>query len=506
MPGKSKSEYFGDIHRAQWKTKTGFILAAIGSAVGLGNIWRFSYLCYDKGGGAFLIPYFIALIVVGIPLMILEFGLGHREKGSAPKSFYKLSPKWEWLGWWAVIFVMFGIVMYYSVIISWCFNYLFYSVNLSWGADPNSFFFKEFLGISSGPGSFGGIRPSILFGLIVIWFFNWIIVFFGVEKGIERATKILMPLLMVLTIILVIWSVNLPGAGKGIAKYLRPDFSLLKDPGVWIAAFSQIFFTLSLGFGIMIAYASYLPRKTDITGSAYIASVGNCIYSLFAGFAVWGTLGYMATTRNVPIEEVVEESIGLAFVAYPKAISLIPSFSGVFGVVFFSILVFAGLSSSISIIEAFTSSVLDKFHYSRKQVVSVLCFLGFMGSIIFTTGAGLYWLDIVDHFITSYGLVIVGILECLVIGWYLKAEKMREHINAVSPVKVGKWWDFSVKIMTPVVLGIILISSLFEELSRPYGGYPVTFLILIGRDWLFATIIAAIIISRYKWRKRTSAS
>jgi len=492
-------EYFGKSHRAQWKTKTGFILAAIGSAVGLGNIWRFSYLCYENGGGAFLIPYFIALIAVGIPLMILEFGLGHREKGSAPLSFYKISSKWEWLGWWAVIFVMFGIVMYYAVIISWCLNYLIYSFNLSWGSDPNSFFFNKFLGLTKGPSQIGDIRAPILFALLFIWALNWIIVFFGVEKGIERANKILMPVLLVLTLVLVIWAVNLPGAKLGLTKYLKPDFAILKNPKVWIAAFSQIFFTLSLGFGIMIAYASYLPHKSDITGNAFITAIGNCIYSLIAGFAVWGTLGYMASVKGVAVDKVVKESIGLAFVAYPQAISLIPSFSRLFGVLFFTILVFAGLSSSISILEAFTSAIIDKFNYSRKSVVSVLCILGFIGGIIFTTGAGLYFLDIVDHFLTSYGLVIVGILECLLIGWYFKAKKMREHINSVSDLKIGAWWDFSVKVLTPVVLGFILVSSLYQELSKPYSGYPVVSLILIGRDWLFATLIAAIIISKYQW-------
>ncbi|MFH1415485.1 MAG: sodium-dependent transporter, partial [Elusimicrobiota bacterium] len=166
------------------------------------------------------------------------------------------------------------------------------------------------------------------------------------------------------------------------------------------------------------------------------------------------------------------------------------------------ILVFAGVSSGISIIEAFTSSVMDKFHYSRSIVVSVSCILGFFFSIIFTTGAGLYWLDIADHFITSYGLVIVGLLECLVIGWYLKAEKMREHINKVSSVKLGKWWEYSIKIITPAILVIILISSIFQEFSAPYEGYPVKWLILIGRDWLLFTLIAAIIITSYEWRKK----
>ncbi len=499
---KKQVEYFSDVHRAQWKTKSGFILAAIGSAVGLGNIWRFSYLCYKYGGGAFLIPYFIALLTVGIPLMILEFGLGHSQKGSAPKSFHKISPKWEWLGWWPVIFVMFGIVMYYSVIISWCINYLFYSVSMKWGPDPNSFFFKDFLNLSSGPGAIGQIVTPILFGLLVIWLLNWLIVFFGIEKGIERANKILMPMLFILTIILVIWAVNLPGAKIGIIKYLKPDFEMLKNPGVWIAAFSQIFFTLSLGFGIMIAYASYLPMKTDITGSAVITSVCNCLYSIIAGFAVWGVLGYMASAKGVGIDEVVQQSIGLAFVAYPQAISLIPSFAKLFGVLFFTILVFAGLSSSISILEAFTASVMDKFHFPRKSVVSVLCIIGFSGGIIFTASSGLYWLDIVDHFLTTYGLIIVGILECYVIGWHYKAWKMREHINKVSPLMIGKWWDFSIRILTPFILIVILISSLFHEFSAPYENYPVTWLIVIGRDWMLATLIASIIITRYEWKKK----
>jgi len=131
--------------RPQWKSRMGFILAALGSAVGLGNIWRFSYLCYKNGGGAFRIPYLIALAIVGVPLMILELGLGHKMRGSSPMSCAKISRNWEWLGWWAVICAMFGIMLYYSVIISWCLSYVFFSSNLSWGSDPNNFFFNEFL-------------------------------------------------------------------------------------------------------------------------------------------------------------------------------------------------------------------------------------------------------------------------------------------------------------------------------------------------------------------------
>jgi len=268
--------------RPQWRSRTGFILAAIGSAIGLGNIWRFSYLCYKNGGGAFLVPYGIALCVVGIPLMILELGIGHRMRGSAPLSFVKIDRRFEWVGWWAVLIVMYGIMLYYSTIIAWCLNYVFFSFNLSWGDDPNAFFFKEFLQLSDGPFDFGNIRGNILTSLLAIWFFCWVIVFFGVQKGVERANKIFMPLLLVLITILVVWSVNLEGASEGLAVYLRPDFSKLSDKQIWIDAFSQIFFTLSLGFGIMITYASYLPRKVEIVKDALIISIGNCLFSVLA--------------------------------------------------------------------------------------------------------------------------------------------------------------------------------------------------------------------------------
>ena len=491
---------FAAPHRAQWKTRLGFIFAAIGSAIGLGNIWRFPYLCYENGGGAFLIPYLVALIVAGIPLMILEVGIGQRMRGSAPMSFAKVNRRWEWLGWWAVNFVMLGIVLYYSVVISWCLNYLIYSFNLTWGNNPNDFFFKEFLQISSGPGAIGDVRGPILLSLIIIWFLDWVIVFFGVQKGVERANRIFMPLLLVLTVILVVWSLTLKGAMGGLKWYLKPDFSALAKPKVWIDAFSQIFFTLSLGFGIMIAYASYLPRHAEIVKDSLVISFSNCFYSIFAGFAVFGVLGYMSASTGQPFSEVVQESIGLAFVAYPQAISLMPALANIFGMLFFATLVVAGLSSSISILEAFTSAIIDKFHYPRKVVVTVLSIVGFLGSIVFATRGGLFWLDIVDHFLTHYGLVVVGILECILIGWIFKASKLREHINHIAVFKIGKWWDICVKFITPIMLTLILLNDLFKEIKVPYGGYSWLSNVLIGRDWLLATLFAAIIVANHPWR------
>ncbi len=497
-------------HRPQWKTHIGFLLAAIGSAIGLGNIWRFPYLCYKNGGGAFLIPYFVALFIVGIPLMILEIGLGHKMKGSAPASFAAISRKWEWLGWWQVIFVMFGIVLYSAVVISWCLSFFFLSFNLGWGKDPNSFFFQKFLMVSSGPFSIGDLRTPIIFSLLFVWFLNWIIVFKGVVKGLERANKIFMPLLFILTAILVFWSMKLDGAKDGLFVYLKPDFSKLKNIQVWMDAFSQIFFTLSIGFGIMIAYASYLPKKSYIVKDSFTISMVNCFFSLFAGLGVFSILGYMAKSTSQSINEVVTQSIGLAFVAYPKAISTLPYFSRLFGVIFFGILVIAGLSSAISILEAFTSAIIDKFHYPRKTVVSALSVFGFLGGIIFTTRAGLYWLDIVDHFLTTYGLIIGGIFECIILGWIFKASRLREYIINVSKTYLPKLWDWSIKIVTPLVLFGLLISSLKDEILAPYGGYPRLAIIVIGRDWLIYTLFFAIIVAASPWKidpdKRISSS
>ena len=487
--------------REQWKSQFGFLLAAVGSAIGLGNIWRFSYLAYEHGGGAFLVPYLLALLTAGIPLLILEYAIGHERIGSAPLAYAKIRESWEWLGWWAVTFVMFGIVLYYTVIISWCVNFFWLSFDLGWDDDPNHFFFTDFLKISDGPSAIGEVRTPILFGLVIVWLINWAVVYRGIQRGIELANKILMPLLLVLTAILVFWSMTFDGATEGLKTYLTPDFSKLGNPVVWIDAYSQIFFTLSLAFGIMIAYASYLPDKADITGTAVLTAVINSGFSLFAGLAVFSVLGFMAASEGKAISDVVTQSIGLAFVAYPKAISLMPG-GNIFGALFFLSLTVAGISSAVSIIEAFVSAVVDKFGVSRQKLVTLISVMGFLGAVVFTTQAGLFWLDIVDHFLTHYGLIIVGILECIVVGWLFNLPLLRNHVNRISSIKLGLWWDFLIKFFTPLVLLIIFAGHLYTELQKPYEGYSWTSLILIGRDWLLVTLAASFILASWPWKTK----
>ena len=266
-----------------------------------------------------------------------------------------------------------------------------------------------------------------------------------------------------------------------------------------MAAFGQIFFTLSLGFGIMITYASYLPKKTDIVGNALVTCVLNCLYSFITGFAVFGTIGYMAHAKGVAFGEAIKAGPGLAFVVYPEAINQLPAGNRIFGALFFLVLIVAGLSSAISLTEAFSCSVCDKFNMTRKKATTIICSIGMLGSVIFCSRAGLFILDIVDHFINNYALVIGGILECMLIGWVLKSGVMRRHVNSVSSVKLMPLWDIAIRFVTPVMLIIIVGSALLNEFSSRYEGYSVKALLFIGGGILFGTRLVSFILSHFKW-------
>ncbi|MEE8109521.1 MAG: sodium-dependent transporter [bacterium] len=484
--------------REEWGSRLGFILAAMGSAVGLGNIWRFPYMAYSNGGGAFLIPYGVAFLTVGVPLLLLEFGLGHRTGKSAPLALAEAGKGWEWLGWWALFIGMFGVNPYYSVIIGWTLDYFVYALGVGWGSDPASFFFKDFLGKTSGPGELGGFRWPILAGTIVVWGITWTITSRGIRRGIELANKVFMPVLFLLVVILVFWSLTLEGAGAGIKAYLTPDFSALKRPRVWIDAYAQIFFSMSLGFGIMIAFASYLPRDKPVGRSAVTVGLADCLFAVFAGFAIFATLGYMSQAVGKPIGEVVKQSIGLAFVAYPEAINKLPAMRPLFGAIFFLALAIAGLSSAISLTEAFVAALVDKFRMDRRRAVTILCGAAFLLSLVFTTGGGLFWLDIVDRFVTHYGLVVVGVLEAILVGYILKPRFIRDHLNRHGKGRLTVRWDLAVMVLVPLILSGVLALDLFEDARGPYGNYPWPAIIFLGWVWLAVLAGAAIWVSRRK--------
>lgn len=487
--------------RDQWGSKMGFILAAVGSAVGLGNIWRFPYVVYSNGGGAFLIPYFIAIFTAGIPLLILEYGMGHKFRGSTPLTIARANKKWEWLGWWPVVSA-FIILSYYSLILSWALKYFTLSFKKSWSSDTTNYFYKEVLKISDSPFDMGHIVLPIFIGMILIWGANWLICYKGVKNGIEKLSKIVLPTLFAIMIIIVIKGITLEGASLGLNKLFTPNWAKVSDPKVWIAAYGQVFFSLSIATGIMMTYSSYLPEKTDINNSAFMTAFANCSFEFLSAIGVFAILGFMANSQGVSVEEVASSGIGLAFIAFPKVFSLMGIWGNILGVLFFACLLFAGLTSAVSLVEAIASPILDKTKFERKKVVTGICIAGCISSLFFARQSGLYLLDIMDNFINNYGIVVVGFLEAIFIGWVVKPETIRKHTNSISYFEVGKWWDIVIKYVIPIILGFMLVQSIITEIITPYGGYSRLQLLIFGWSIILVGIILANIISRKNWQNQ----
>ncbi|HIF9227628.1 TPA: sodium-dependent transporter [Photobacterium damselae] len=480
--------------REQWGSRAGFILAAVGSAIGLGNIWRFPYMAYENGGGAFFIPYLFAMLTAGIPFMIMEFTLGHKLRSAAPRAFAKLGDKYEWLGWFQV-FIAAVIAVYYVAVIGWAISYLGFSFKQSWGSDTNAFFFSEYLKLGEhSPSQLGGFQLHIAIPMMIAWAITFAAIYSGVKGGIERASKIMMPLLFIMVLGLITRVVFLPGALDGLNYLFQPDFSKILDAKVWSAAYGQIFFTLSVGFAIMIAYSSYLPSKSDINNNAFMTVLINCGFSITAGVLIFAVLGYMAQEQAKPLTEVVSAGVGLAFVTIPAAINLLPA-PYILGPLFFLALVVAGLSSHISIIEAVTSAVIDKLNWSRKKAAIVVCGTGFIVSMAFATNGGLLLLDLVDYFINNVALLSSCLLELLIVGWLVKIADIRQYANSISDFTIGKWFELCIRFISPIMLAIILVTNLYKTLAEGYGGYDMSDLLTLGWGLVGMMIVVSIIIN-----------
>ncbi|MEO0824379.1 MAG: sodium-dependent transporter [Cyanobacteria bacterium J06635_15] len=478
--------------RQRWSSRTVFVLAAIGSAVGLGNVWRFPYLAGKYGGGAFLIPYLVALLLVGIPLLMLEFAIGQKMQQGAVGTFKRLHPRSQGIGL-AAVLSGFLIITYYAVVMAWTVIYLFASFRTSWSQNAEQYFFDSVLHLSDGAGQIGSINLPILLALVAVW----VAVYFCVWRGTRSEGQVVLysvPLPIILLSVLLVRAVTLPGFWQGWQLYLTPVWSVLADPEVWSAAFSQIFFTLSLAFGTMLTYASYKSPDHDIAQDSWVTALTNSAISLFSGFVVFGVLGYMAWQTATPVDELAASGPGLAFVVFPQALSLMP-LPAVFGVLFFLMLISLGIDSAFSIVEAVNAILLDYNPRWRVEQVSIgVCLVGLMAGIIYTTQAGLYFLDIVDHFITHYSAMLIAISQSILGGWIYGAEALRRYINSVSDWPVGRWWSISIKFVAPVVLTALLGTQLTTDLRTPYEGYPTW---ALGIGWLIVLITIGIMVAPF---------
>ena len=468
--------------RENWGSRGGFVLAAVGSAVGLGNLWGFPYKLYSYGGGAFLIPYILAVFAIGIPMLILEFSLGHLTQRAAPEAFKKSHKKLEFVGWWGII-LGFVIITYYPVILAYCFSFLGLSIKgifnggqLPWAGsglegvkNAEIFFYTTYLGYHE-EFTLGAVRFNILWPLIITWAAMYFCIFRGV-KLVGRIVWLTVPLPWLMLLILAVRGLTLEGSMQGLAYYLAPDWSQLLKPTTWRFAFGQVFFSLSLAFGVMITYASFLHRKSDINNNAAIIGIADFATSFVAGIAIFATLGGMAFATQqggnpVGVENVVTGGPGLAFVAFPYALAQLP-YSAWFSFIFFFALITLGIDSGFSITESVLASIVDKTGWKRCIVLPVMSLVGLGIGIIYITKGGLNWLGTIDGFINgTWGIAFLGLLECFVLGWVYRIDKLRIHANARSDWKLGRWWNYLIRIFIPVVLGSLFIWSLFEDFSN----------------------------------------
>lgn len=491
-----------DSHRGSFSSRRVFILAAVGSAVGLGNIWRFPYVAYENGGGSFILPYLVALITAGLPFLLLDYALGHKYRGSAPLTFARMFRPTEGIGWWQVGICAI-IAVYYAAVVAWALSYTFFSINQSWGDDPEAFLFNDYLQAGD-PGVSANIVPGVVIPLAVVWIAVLVIMALGVQKGIGATAVVFIPLLLVVFGFLVVRALFLPGAMTGLDALFSPNWSVLSQTSVWAAAFGQIFFSLSVGFGIMITYSSYVAKKTDMTGSALVVGFSNSSFELLAGIGVFAVLGFLAQASAVGVDEVVTQGLGLAFVAFPAIINEAPA-GGLIGLLFFGSLLLAGLTSLVSVMEVVISGFRDKFELTRKQAT---LFVGVpvavLSLLFFSTSSGVYVLDIVDHFINRFGILLAAVVSMIVVAWVAKAlPGLVRHMNTYGSVPLGRVWIVLVSVVVPVMLSFVLIQEFLGVLREPYGGYPTWMLMVFGWGVVIGVVVLAAVAARIKWRPNT---
>lgn len=444
MSTKTKSSFSGRI---------GFVLAAAGSAVGMGNLWRFPYLAAKYGGGIFLLVYIILAVTFGFALMITEVAVG-RKTGKSPLHAYEdIHPKFKFLGV-AASAVPIIIFPYYCVIGGWVIKYLsIYAVGQAQAAADDSYF-GEFIGRTGAP----------IICLVIFLALTSLVVLFGVEKGIERVSKIMMPLLIVLALGISIYSITLDGAVDGLIYYIKPNFSEFSIKTL-IAAMGQLFYSMSLAMGIMVTYGSYMRKEDNLETSVRNIELFDTGIAFLAGMMIIPSVFVFSGGSS----ESLQQGPTLMFVMLPKVFNSMPG-SNIFGLVFFILVLFAALTSAISLMETIVSIFMEKFHAKRVPVAVCVMLASFLIALPSTLGYGVWSevtifgyqiLDFFDFISNNIAMPIVALVTAILIGYAVKPQVVVDEVEINGKFKSQKLYVFMIKFVVPVCMAIILISSIF---------------------------------------------
>jgi len=543
--------------RGEWDNPIEFLLSCLSFAVGLGNIWRFPYLCYRNGGGAFLIPYVISLIFMGLPVFLFEMGAG--QFGSVgPIEVWKICPLFQGIGY-AMCCLSLYIGTYYNIILSWAFFYIFssFTTQLPWASCGNwwnteacrrfdsknctahgglmaneedcvfpkdvtidvwkklnetamnakmpsdEFFHFFMLDISKGIHEIGSIRIELAGCLLIAW----IIVYCALWKGIKSFGKLvyftaLFP--YAILIILLIRAATLPGYVDGITFYLTPQWEKLLDIDVWADACIQIFFSLGVTWGGMITLASYNKFRNNVFRDAVMVAVGNCCTSFFAGFVIFGIIGFMAHELGVKVEDVAAQGAGLAFIAYPEAVSRMP-ISPLWSILFFLMLLSLGFGTQFSTTETVITIILDRFPRfrgkNRRWCTLAVCGCMYLAGLSMITEGGMYILQLVDNHSATYSALILGCAEISVMAWIYGVDQFLDDLKFM----LGRYpypriyWKWAWKVIAPTIVVGILICTWRDYSGNTYGiyDYP-NWANFAGWAITFSSVICIPIVAIYK--------
>ena len=442
--------------RNTFSGKIGFVLAAAGSAVGLGNLWRFPYLAAKYGGGIFLFVYLILAVTFGFILMVTEIAIGRKTQLSPLAAFGALSSKWGWVGKLAT-FVPVLIFPYYCLIGGWVTKYTYAMIAEEQATAADSYF-GAYVSATTEP---------------IIWFFVFLlittlVVIFGVNKGIEKLSKILMPLLLIITFALSAYIVTRPGSKAGIRYYLMPDFASLSFKTV-LAALGQLFYSMSLAMGIMITYGSYLSKEEKIEKSTRQIEVFDTAIAFLAGLMIIPAVFEFSGGDK----EALGSGPSLMFVTLPKVFNAMPA-GKIIGALFFFLVLFAALTSSVSILEAIVSGLIDTFKMKRGTATVLVSVYGLVLGIICSLGFGIWSdftiigmsiLDFMDFISNSIFLPLVGMLTCIVVGFVIKPDAIISEVELNGPFKMKHFYTAMVKWIAPILIFAILVSGILQSLG-----------------------------------------
>uniref|UniRef100_A0A8C9V314 Transporter n=1 Tax=Scleropages formosus TaxID=113540 RepID=A0A8C9V314_SCLFO len=493
--------------REKWASKLDFVLSVAGGFVGLGNVWRFPYLCYKNGGGAFLIPYFIFLFGGGLPVFFLEVALGQFTSEGGITCWEKLCPIFTGIGYASIVIVSL-LNVYYIVILAWGLYYLLqcFQTELPWAkcsrawntancvedtvrrnkslwlavnatnftSPVTEFWEHNVLSISSGIEEVGALKWDLALCLLAVW----VICFFCIWKGVKSTGKVVyitatFPFVMLF--VLLIRGVTLPGASEGIKFYLYPDLSRLADPEVWIDAGTQIFFSYAICLGAMTSLGSYNKYKYNCYRDCLLLGGLNSGTSFVSGFAIFSVLGFMAQEQGVDIADVAESGPGLAFIAYPKAVSMMP-FPTVWAILFFIMLLLLGLDSQFVEVEGQITSLVDLYPsflrkgYRREIFIAIVCIVSYFLGLTMVTKGGMYVFQLFDYYAASgVCLLWVAFFECVAVAWVYGVDNFYDAIEDMIGYRPSPWMKLSWTIITPVLCVGCFVFSLVKYKPLTYN-------------------------------------